>query len=962
MRHQHKFFHAVIAGLGATAAAGMIDAQPLTWSTIANNATVMPDTSVTFNSFNQPAVNTSGIVIFRARSKGGSSEPVHGIYQLQPNPNPKLPPLLVKITARGEPVPQPNNALYNGALASFNEYPSTPRIDALSPMIATRGQSQPVYEYQIGVDPATGSPLTTKIGTSGIYTNPGGVLVTGASLLGAVTTYPTTALTFPQYSVPGAPAGTRFDQFPGGPAATNGTIITFKGNYTDPSDGVGKTGVYFRDVAASAGLAPVQVVANTGTVIPNPPGAPLATFGSTAPPSAANGYMVFTGLDVEAAPTRGGIYRAPLASTPSLQTLAGIGDQVPGEAAGTGFIAFGEGLSISTDARFASFWGAWGSETFSKTLYCSSDGNKDVLAYCNAQYPNGYTVAIPVHQGIFVADAQTGKLYAIAKTQADGYTDFMYWVFSGHGPGTGGSGDPSMEPPRWRSSAFSALSGGPGIEPQIAFKAAKSGNDGIYLRKGRSPGASLVTVVETLYTAGQAIDPQAPANSIVTAVGVERDGFRGTHLTVAVSMLFEDPVTPLGWAGLYITEVPLLPPQPDNAGVTLASSLNPSTVGASVTFTATVVGNAPTGTVTFKDDGTAIAGCSAQPVTKSDGTATCTTKALPQGSHSITATYNGDAGNGSTTSAPLVQVVNAGGGLATTTSLVSSLNPAALGDTITFSATVADASYPTGTVAFMDGASPIAGCGAKAVVTSKSTGAAACTTSGLTPGQHSITAVYSGDAANLGSSSPPVLQTIQGGTGAVTTTTLASSLNPSVVGASVTFTATITGGTAPTGAVDFRDGATSITGCSAQPVSSTKAGVTATCTTKVLSAGVHSITAAYGGDAANLPSTSAPLTQTVTGSGPTPTTTIVVSSQPVASAGAPVTFTATVTGNAPTGTVDFRDGAASIASCSAQPVASGQAQCTTSSLAVGKHAISAAYGGDIANLPSVSAAIPQLIQ
>ena len=33
----------------------------------------------------------------------------------------------------------------------------------------------------------------------------------------------------------------------------------------------------------------------------------------------------------------------------------------------------------------------------------------------------------------------------------------------------------------------------------------------------------------------------APANSIVTAVGVERDGFRYGNLTIAASMLFRRP-------------------------------------------------------------------------------------------------------------------------------------------------------------------------------------------------------------------------------------------------------------------------------------------------------------------------------------------------------------------------------------------------------------------------------------
>jgi hypothetical protein len=585
--------------------------------------------------------------------------------------------------------------------------------------------------------------------------------MTGASLLGAVTNYPTTTLTFPQWAVPGAPPGTRFDQFPGSPAATNGTIIAFKGNYTDPSDGLGKTGVYYRDLAASGGTAPIRLVANSWTVIPNPPGAPAVTFGSTAPPSAANGYMVFTGLDIEDAPTRGGIYRAPLQPQPALQTLAGIGDQVPGEAPGTGFTAFGEGLSLSSDARFVTFWAAWGAETFAKTLYCPADGNEDLLAFCNATYPAGHTVAIPVHQGIFMADAATGKVLAIAKTQADGFTDFLYWVFSGRPPGTGGGDEPTLEPARWRTSAFAALWGGPGLEPQTAFKGTKATFDGIYLRQGRSMTSKLVSIVETLNSTGQSIDPQAPANSIVTVVGIERDGFRNGNLAISVSMLFNDPVAPVGWAGLYMTKISMLPPAPDVGSVVLASSLNPSTVGSSVTFTATVTGNAPTGTVVFKDGASVIAGCSAQPLggSGSSRTAQCTTSALTQGSHSITAAYSGDAGNGAATSDALVQVVNPGALAATTTNLVSTPNPAPFGTLVTFTATVSGGNGPTGTVTFTDGGTPISGCEAVPLVIVKSR-IATCTTRTLARGTHSVVATYNGDVKNAGSISLTLNQVI----------------------------------------------------------------------------------------------------------------------------------------------------------------------------------------------------------
>jgi len=88
-----------------------------------------------------------------------------------------------------------------------------------------------------------------------------------------------------------------------------------------------------------------------------------------------------------------------------------------------------------------------------------------------------------------------------------------------------------------------------------------------------------------------------------------------------------------------------------------------------------------------------------------------------------------------------------------------------------------------------------------------------------------------------------------------TTTALTSSLNPSALGQAVTFTATVTG-TSPTGTATFKDGSTVLgTGTLSTGV--------ATFTTSSLAVGSHSITVSYGGDASNLASTSAALTQSV---------------------------------------------------------------------------------------------------
>ncbi len=96
----------------------------------------------------------------------------------------------------------------------------------------------------------------------------------------------------------------------------------------------------------------------------------------------------------------------------------------------------------------------------------------------------------------------------------------------------------------------------------------------------------------------------------------------------------------------------------------------------------------------------------------------------------------------------------------TTTSLASSANPSEIGQPVTFTATVSadlvSSGTPTGTVAFKDGASAIAGCAAIAL----SSGQAQCTVTYATAGSHVITAAYSGAAAFLPSASAPLGQTV----------------------------------------------------------------------------------------------------------------------------------------------------------------------------------------------------------
>ncbi len=302
---------------------------------------------------------------------------------------------------------------------------------------------------------------------------------------------------------------------------------------------------------------------------------------------------------------------------------------------------------------------------------------------------------------------------------------------------------------------------------------------------------------------------------------------------------------------------------PASTTTTLASSLNPSTVGASVTFTATVTGVAPTGSVAFTNGGATITGCGAATLSGSGNarTATCVTSALVQGARSIVATYGGNAGNLTSFSTTLTQTVNAAPPGNTTTALGSSANPIIAGSVVTFTATVTG-NAPTGSVNFKSEAVTIGGCGAVVLTGTGNIRTAACSTSSLAAGTYSITGVYGGDGGNLTSTSAPITQTVNPVVVVATSTTkLTSDANPSIVGMSVTFTATVAGA-APAGAVKFTDNGTNLPGCAAIALTGSGNTRTAACIANALPQGTRTIVATYAGDAGNTSSTGG-LTQTV---------------------------------------------------------------------------------------------------
>jgi hypothetical protein len=185
------------------------------------------------------------------------------------------------------------------------------------------------------------------------------------------------------------------------------------------------------------------------------------------------------------------------------------------------------------------------------------------------------------------------------------------------------------------------------------------------------------------------------------------------------------------------------------SSVALVSSLNPSTFGQSVTFTATVApqfSGTPTGRVTFKNGAVELG-----TATLSGGVAICTTTKLAAGTLSITAEYGGNASFTSSTSTPLSQVVNPAG---TVITLVSSPNPSNPKQTVVFTVTVTAqfGGKVTGTVTFTSGTTTLG-------TAELSAGVAKRSVSSLPSGTDTVTATYNG-SSNFTISTRSLTQTV----------------------------------------------------------------------------------------------------------------------------------------------------------------------------------------------------------
>jgi sugar lactone lactonase YvrE len=363
----------------------------------------------------------------------------------------------------------------------------------------------------------------------------------------------------------------------------------------------------------------------------------------------------------------------------------------------------------------------------------------------------------------------------------------------------------------------------------------------------------------------------------------------------------------------------------NTAAMTLTSSINPSLVNQSTTFTATITtsGVAPVGSVNFYSAGVLIG----SGTLNGAGVATLPYAFAAPGKYAITATYAGDPNTAAAKAGPLSQVV-----LypitSTNNSFTSSVNPSQVNQSTTLSLTLTSAGpTPTGTVTFYSNVGVI--CTATVV-----NGVASCPVSFTAAGTYPLTAVYSGDSATAPFTAGPLQQVVLD----TSTMALTSSVNPTQVNGSTTFTAIIaTSGVPATGTVNFYSNGTLIG-------PGTLVNGVATIHDSFPVCGVYPITATYAGNGTTAAASAGPLSQVVLCSVTNGST--LTSSKNPSLVGDAVVFTATLvsTGPTPTGNVKFYSGTTLIGTA---PLIGGVASNPSYIFtAPGTYPITAVYSGD----------------
>lgn len=360
-------------------------------------------------------------------------------------------------------------------------------------------------------------------------------------------------------------------------------------------------------------------------------------------------------------------------------------------------------------------------------------------------------------------------------------------------------------------------------------------------------------------------------------------------------------------------------------GLTLSTKVTSQAPGA----------GAPGGAVTFKQGATVLGS-----VTLANGMATYTVGGLTVGAYNITAEYGGNIRYHTSTSAPGAHVINKA---PTTTGLEVAPNPAIVGNSLLFTATVT-ANAPSsgavdGLVVFADGATAIGSSPVR-------NGVAIFNTATLDVGNHPITAQYVGNENLAASASNPIEQVVK----RKVLITLSISPSPARVEEALTFTVVVQDTppgldgvmaatlAAPTGTAEIVTAEGAVIG-----VVNLQDGIGVYKT--ALPGGVHHLTARYAGDDIFGGGVSQVVAQTVARYR---SVTTLGRSATATSMGQSLTLTAEVVAEhaalgEPTGTVAFFVDGAAVGDGELQ---NGKAMFVMHTLSAGSHLVAAEYQGD----------------
>ena len=384
-----------------------------------------------------------------------------------------------------------------------------------------------------------------------------------------------------------------------------------------------------------------------------------------------------------------------------------------------------------------------------------------------------------------------------------------------------------------------------------------------------------------------------------------------------------------------------------NTITTLVALPNPSVWGESVILTTTVsaTGAVPTGTVTIMDGATSLG----EVVLDFQGKAALSVASLSIGSHSVRAEYGGSMLFKASQSQPVAQVVQRG---SVQVALLVTPTPSVYGQTIVLTTTVAAlapaSGTPSGSVTFKDGEVVLGS------ATLDTHSQASLSISTLAVAAHNLKVAYAGDTHFLGGTSAVREHLVQA---AGTSTSLANTATPSILGDLVTLTSTVTaaapGTGIPTGSASFYDGETwlgeALLDGQGQAVFSLS----------TLAVGEHTLSSTYSGSTNHQSSTSASLSHTIELPGQQIQ---LFASRTYIALGQAVDFTVTVTSTLDviaTGLVDLKEGENVLLSGSLD--GNGKAFFKLVDLPLGEHELFAYYYGDACYSPGSSAAVVVMV-